>query len=321
MCGCRPLASFRVARFELSLRPIEPLALPPEAGSTLRGAFGRAFQRIGCAASTVGATRCSLGERCPYHYVFETPVSPDSQILTKVDTAPRPFVIEPPLTTTRVYDPGMTLTLGLVLVGRAIDYLPYFIHAFEETGKDGLGAGRGRYRLESVATTTAGSSATVYRGSTRRLIADPETLELDAPVLTSPDERRRVTLDFLTPTRFQYGGESAGPREFHVVFRNLLRRISFLNYFHCGGALLDDAFDRVETAKAVATEAAHLRWCAWERYSARQGQRVPMTGVTGRVTYEGDVATFWPWLALGELVHVGKGAAFGLGRYRMDLDD
>ena len=74
------LKSFRVARFELSLRALDPLKLPPHAGSTLRGGFGRAFRRIGYAASALGADQCSLGDRCPYHYLFETPVPAGSPI-------------------------------------------------------------------------------------------------------------------------------------------------------------------------------------------------------------------------------------------------
>ena len=142
------LKSFRVARFELTLRALDPIKLPPHAGSTLRGGFGRAFRRIGCAASALGSDRCSLGDRCPYHYVFETPVPPGSPILTNVGTAPRPFVIEPPLDTRGAYEPGAVIPVGLVLVGRAIEYLPYFIHAFEQLGAAGLGSGRGRFRLD-----------------------------------------------------------------------------------------------------------------------------------------------------------------------------
>ncbi|OPX88851.1 MAG: hypothetical protein A4E52_01161 [Pelotomaculum sp. PtaB.Bin013] len=38
-------------------------------------------------------------------------------------------------------------------------------------------------------------------------------------------------------------------------------------------------------------------------------------GVVGRVEYEGDLGEFMPLLRLGELVHVGKGAVFGMGKF------
>lgn len=314
----RPIGSFRVARFELSLRPLEPLALPRHAGSTFRGALGRVFRRIGCAASALGA-ECALPDRCPYHYVFETPVPLASQILTKTSTAPRPFVIEPPLDPPRVYEPGSVVTVGLVLVGRAIDYLPYFIFAFDELGRLGLGRGKARCRLEGVASVDAdGRSTPTYDGSTRRLASDPHVLtpaDLTPPSNGVPGS---ITLHFLTPTHLPYGGQTAPPREFHVLVRNLLRRVNFLNYFHCGGELLDDPGELIAAARAVETVEDRLWLLSWERYSARQDQRVPMGGFVGRVTYRGDLAPFWPWLAAGERVHVGKGATFGLGRYRIE---
>src|SRR5438128_11698291 len=98
------IQSFRAAKLEISLRALERVVLPPNAGSTFRGAFGRAFAKVGCAASSLGATDCVLGDRCPYHYVFETRVQPGSRIMARVDTAPRPFVIEPPLGGGRVYE-------------------------------------------------------------------------------------------------------------------------------------------------------------------------------------------------------------------------
>ena len=73
-------------------------------------------------------------------------------------------------------------------------------------------------------------------------------------------------------------------------------------------------------AQSVRTVDSRLEWREWDRYSARQDQRVPMGGFVGHVGYAGDPARFSPWLALGEWVHVGKGATFGLGRYRMRLD-
>lgn len=314
------LDSFRLARFELVLRPTEPLRLPAHAGSTLRGGFGRVFRRIGCAASAVGAGDCPLAERCPYHYIFETPVPADSQILTKVATAPRPFVIQPPLDGPAVREPETPVPVGLVLVGRAIDYLPYFIYAFEELGRVGLGPGRGKYRVDTVtAAPPSGPPAAIYDGARRMLSTRVAAFTPDQVLPPADGIPTSVTLRFVSPTRLVHGGRGGTPVEFHVLFRNLLRRVNFLNYFHCDGKLLDDAQGLIDAARSITTADARLRWYEWERYSARQDQRVPMGGFVGQVRYRGDLAPFWAWLVLGEWVHVGKGVTFGLGRYRVEV--
>lgn len=54
-------------------------------------------------------------------------------------------------------------------------------------------------------------------------------------------------------------------------------------------------------------------------YSSRQQRRMKLGGMAGTACYEapdsgGGVAPFWPWLKVGELVHLGKNTAFGLGK-------
>ncbi|NJN99775.1 MAG: CRISPR system precrRNA processing endoribonuclease RAMP protein Cas6, partial [Anaerolineales bacterium] len=44
---------------------------------------------------------------------------------------------------------------------------------------------------------------------------------------------------------------------------------------------------------------------------------IEMGGLVGRVTYEGDLTEYLPLLALGELIHVGKGTVFGNGQYQI----
>lgn len=288
------LKSVRWAKFRFRLAPTEPLFLPEYKGSAFRGGFGHVFRKVACVASALGSRDCPLNERCPYHYIFETPPPAGSQVLTKVPTAPQPFVIEPPLEAKRVYEPGEALTFHLVLVGRAIDYLPYFIYAFDELGRVGLGRGKGKYRLISVESLSLmGEVAPLYSGAKKLLQSNFEVMRADdlldpCPALPPNGE---VTIHFLTSTRIKSAGHLTDEAEFQVLFRSLHRRIALLSYFHCGGAWEDDVGALLEQAKGVVTEASTLRWQDWERYSNRQQTRMALGGFVGQVTYQGML----PW--------------------------
>jgi hypothetical protein len=152
------------------LKPRETLLLPAYKGSALRGGFGQVFRRIACLGADRGFGECLLRERCPYHYIFETPPPAGSVVLDKVPTAPQPFVLEPSLETKRVYEPGEELTFHLVLIGKALDFLPYFIYTFDELGRIGLGRGKGKYTLDAVAWLDAtGAAVPIYDGSRKVL--------------------------------------------------------------------------------------------------------------------------------------------------------
>ncbi len=86
---------------------------------------------------------CLLKGKCVYSYVFETPPPADTAVMRKYEAAPHPFVIEPPNEKKGVYGPDEELVFGLTLIGRAVDYLPYFVYTFDELGKAGLGRAGG----------------------------------------------------------------------------------------------------------------------------------------------------------------------------------
>ena len=127
-----------IGRFDLTLRVKEPIIFPAYQGSTLRGGFGNAFKQTVCIQKNRECSQCLLKEKCIYSYVFETPPPSATKVMRKYQAAPRPFIIEPPPGNKRVYKPEDRLTFGLTLIGKAFDYLPYFIYTFDRLGENSM---------------------------------------------------------------------------------------------------------------------------------------------------------------------------------------
>src|SRR5829696_4994230 len=115
----------------------------------IRGAFGRAF-KASCCPFPHNGDGCSLGDKCPYGYVFETSPPEGAWEFAKNRQVPRPYVFEPPNGTRMEYEPGERMRFGFTVVGRAADYIPYFIYAFSKMGEEGVGRLKARYELERV---------------------------------------------------------------------------------------------------------------------------------------------------------------------------
>ena len=360
-----PLSHFRFARFQFFLKVLNCISLPVYKGSTFRGAFGHAFKKVVCVTRERVCGTCLLKEKCVYSYVFETPPPSDTSKMRKYPYAPHPFVITPPLEERREYREGDTLCFELTLIGKSIDYLPYFIYTFDELGRIGLGRGKGKYNLENVGqrTKVKGERAEergerskvkgerpedeetilIYFGKDKTLRHNFMVLKVDDLIpynfspsgppftfdhspsfdlsLSSPftfhPSPFTLHLNFITPTRLKFDGNLSPKPDFHILIRNLLRRISLLSYFHCGQDLDLDFKGLIENSKSIKVKEENLSWVDWERYSNRQETKMKMGGFVGSITFEGDFMPFLSFLLLGEYIHVGKGTSFGLGKYEI----
>ena len=307
--------SFPKASLNFVLKAEEPLILPSYKGSTLRGGFGYTFKRVVCAIREKECSECFLREKCIYSYVFETPPPSDARLMRKYRASPHPFIIEPPLEDKWEYKPEEEISFGLILIGRAVDYLPYFVYTFDEMGKIGIGKGRGKFLLSEVGC----GGKSIYDSKTKILKPfSSQSIELVLPDSFSLPEHHdsQVLLSFLTPTRIVYEEHLTLDLEFHMLIRNLLRRLSLLYYFHCGGDPSGwDFRGIIERSKEISVDKRNLKWYEWERYSARQETRIKMGGFVGDMTFKGNIGPFVLLLRAGEVFHVGKGTSFGLGRY------
>lgn len=326
--------AFTLTTYRLTLSAHDLMRFPPFKGSALRGGFGHAFKSIICAELDECGKYCSLGNACAYGYIFETSPPEEAEALRNFGDIPRPFIIEPPLDRQTDYAPGETLTFQLKLIGHAADFLTYFTLAFRELGRRGLGVAlerpglgkkRGRFRLTRIEAVNplSGTQQTVFdqaernRIQLRSLPVDSATITTHAATLPTD----RITLNFLTPTRLKHRGRwvNEGP-PFQALIKVLLSRTSSLSYFHCGQRLDVDFRGLIDRAAEVKTARCQTHWEDWSRFSGRQKQRVEMGGLVGRVTYAGDLGGYLPLLALGELIHVGKGTIFGNGQYEIVMN-
>ena len=304
------MLDFSFLPLNVALLTTTPVKLPPYKGATFRGAFGATFRQVVCVLKGKRCSDCILKEKCAYSYIFETPVPSNASKMRKYPYAPHPFVLVPPLEDRGEYEPGELLQVSLTLIGRGVEYLPYFLYTFQEMGRRGIGKGRGKFQIQYV-KDLAGKA--VYEDG---LLHSPQPLSWRD---LQQDERApgEVTLRFLTPLRVKYRERLCSDLEFHILMRALLRRISLLSTFHCGRELQVDFRRLIQDAQTVGRRNSTLRWHDWMRYSHRQRAKLKMGGLIGEVTFEGDLEPFWPFLQLGQWIHVGKGTSFGLGKYEI----
>lgn len=357
-----------LSRYQLRLKARRAVVLPRYLGSTLRGAFGHALKEAVCVVGHRDCGRCMLAERCIYPYLFETTAPPidlfrgqkgaphpfilmpplsdpvDGTIL-RSEPLPRQFkrtecvhsgkplrlVKSTPINCSdsgRNLSPGDELVFDLLLVGRAVEYMPYVIYAVSEMAKRGLGVNRVPFDLSQVAVVDEhGLAQTIYTGGGQRITVPShatKTLteliqtrldQLRATDILFPDELR---LSFQTPARIRVDGDLQHALTFQLLARNLLRRVSLLAAVHGSGRLDVNYRALIDRASSVRTRISRLHWRDWERYSNRQRVKIDMGGFVGGIEYTGDeIQEFLPLLAAGELLHVGTGTTFGLGRYEI----
>jgi CRISPR/Cas system endoribonuclease Cas6 (RAMP superfamily) len=377
--------AFRVGVFRFTLNPQETLVVPAvNKTNMLRGAFGTAFRRLCCIPQCRNAHECPLATACPYKQIFEPSPPPDSERLSKSQDVPRPFIFRSPENAKTRFLPGEEFKFELVLIGRELEFLPYFVLSFRELAIQGLGLNRAKCDLHEVKEVVNSDQSQLADGpiynSADQVFHTPKGLDLEqwisnrmscflrahrsdqitrsvpagsgspdpepalrqaeepalrcaeepalrcAEVITRSPDLSRLALDcqtlkvsFLTPMLLKAEGSVVRRPEFHYVFKRLRDRINALSVFFGTGPLEVDFAGMGRRAEQVRTVTCNVQWEERFRTSSKTHQRHELSGFTGKAVYEGELQEFLPWLALGELVHVGKHTAWGMGRIALSF--
>jgi CRISPR/Cas system endoribonuclease Cas6 (RAMP superfamily) len=274
----------------------------------MRADFADIFQQVG-GCSRTNCEACPHTPACPYHLVFSQAISPDPSAVRRFQKPPLPFVFDLPLLPTAP-NRGRTIEMGLTLAGPAANHVGSFLEAVR------IMFGRWQARRQVVAVVAKVESAD-HLGN-RAVIAEPwsgtpfdrlfflSADGLDKSAILSHDA---VSIEIVTPLRIIKDGRPLRELSFAALARSLFRRMSAI-YFYYGGMEPELDYKWLSSRCAsIGISSNEFRWVEWDK---------GLSGIIGSGTFTGDLTDFHQFLLFGEYFHAGKGASYGLGRYRLE---
>lgn len=264
-------------------------------GSAWRGSFGHALRRAVCVTGLPECGTCPMRASCIYVELFETmPPSGNHGMLSRYSHVPHSYIIRTPNPASLAC--GDEGELRMTLIGGGVRHAALAAQQLA----------RAAQRLaEPGALEVLGTRITNTRIPPAPEYTDHSNIHLN---LESPLRIRVNNLYWKHPDDFR----------FRAFFSALLRRVTQLCELH--GQPVPAAShirELAECAERVRITNNTLRWQDMHRYSNRQRRRIPMGGLMGTVDIEGELAPLWPWLWVGQFLHVGKATVMGLGRFQL----
>lgn len=307
--------TFEFYRLRFQFRSAGALYFPPyKSGNIVRGAFGSIFRKLVCIPSCRDAKLCDVRSACPFARVFE-PKAAHHEGPSGLADWPRPFVFRASHLDGSTVRQGEAFHFDVHIFDVRDPALAYFVLAFAQLAREGLGPGRARADMEAVDQLDL-SGMTVAR------LFDGDRVhmgELTAPIAIDMDMKEslgrveQVRVRFVTPTELKSGHQVAERPEFGILFGRLRDRVSTLRTLYGRGPLEIDFRASGERAAEVRIVRCELRRMAVDRLSTHTGQRHFLGGFVGEVDYEGNLGEFMPYLRLGSWVGVGRQTVWGKG--------
>jgi hypothetical protein len=262
--------------------------------SSFDAAFRRALscRRPDCAGCT------SIGS-CPYPANFSQSIARDPDAVKRHQKPPLPFVFQFP-TLLPLPNGGASFECSLTLFGSAVHHLACFLDAV-------------RLLLEGINATLVKVEAECPGGAREPVAAglNPALPLLSAldPTGAGPLLPGRVTIHFISPLKLTHEGRLLRRFSFAELARVLMRRVSSLAYYYGGTELPLDYRWLSLASQSIRTLESNCRLESWSGRPA---------GLVGSSSFAGDLEPFHLLLQLGSATHLGKGASYGFGVYRLE---
>lgn len=226
---------------------------------------------------------------------------------------PRPFVFRAMHLDGKTFAPGERFHFDLNLFDTKSPAIAYLVLTFAQLARDGLGPGRRKVELTTVARRNERGepAGLVYEGGCIQAQDPVPALALD--LSPTGEQVSRLRVKFLTPTELKGGQQIARRPEFGILAARIRDRVSTLRELYGGGPLALNFREFGERASLVKMTRCVIHAVDIRRRSSRTGQVHPIGGFVGEAEYEGDLGEFMPYLRVAEWTGVGRQTVWGKG--------
>ena len=279
----------------------------------LKSDFESAFRlAVDCRRSSCdGCPRC---DSCPFRQTFSQSITSDPLAVKRYQKPPYPFMFDFPILT-QTPNRGGILEFGVTLVGSAINNFRYYLAAFVLLTRQNMTNKPAFASILKVESSDYRGNRNLVMGENGEIYPDRlflfSAVELQKTCELQPDT---VAISIETPLRLLQEGRPLRELSFSPFIRSLFRRISSLAYYYGGGEMELDYKWLSNRSTIIENRCSDFHWVDWNGHPG-SGR---LSGIVGKGVFNGDLLDFYPFLLLGQYFHVGKGASFGLGKYRLE---
>jgi hypothetical protein len=331
------LSQLHILRLRFDLTLLSTATFPAYKGDMLRRALLWHLGTMWCRQPQRCRHGCQAPDVCLFGRLMDPPPDPTwTKRLRRMmgPTPPPAYVLWDRHDRRRDLASGDTLSVEMTLIGDlAIRQQPAFIAAMLVAGEKGIGRARTRAKLERVVALTGPTDAPhpllvndVWQGAPLDDVvlsyADGQAWRDALGYAAHPQPVTHLQVRYLSPVKIKKRGKVMHQPDFTALARAAVRRLRILSQvFGAGEWVHDEWGPLLDIADQVRLAHHETTWVHAKRHS-RHGP-MPLDGFVGQAWYdsEEDLRPLLPALWLAQWVHVGKGAVWGNGRYRIKGED
>jgi hypothetical protein len=267
-----------------------------------RSLLGKELRNLSCLFKDRKCEDCDLKYQCAYSKLFETPIPKDSNTLNGRNFAPHPIIL---FCNAKYKEKNSKAILEVILIGDAINYLPYVFYAFKKAGEIGIEKNRVKYQIKDVFT----KNMSILREN--QINTDFEIENWSFPSEIGELQTNKKIINFVTPLRLKIEGKFSSDFEYLDLLKSALRRFEVLKEMY--GEVENKSYNINNITQKIQKKNFH--WLELYHHSSRQKNGMKLGGIVGSLIIEGEFSELEiSLLNFMELFNIGKNISFGLGR-------